>query len=61
MHTTVMFAAAICASKSRSAAAICTAAAEYGLAAHWAYKQADQPDGQAGWIRDLVEILETSA
>ncbi len=35
-------------------------AAEYGLAAHWAYKQEDQPDGQAGWLRDLIEILETS-
>ncbi|MCC2601653.1 RelA/SpoT family protein [Sphingopyxis yananensis] len=35
---------------------------EYGLAAHWAYKQGGaQPDGQAGWIRDLLEILETSS
>jgi len=33
---------------------------EQGLAAHWAYKQEDNPDGQAGWIRDLIEILETS-
>ncbi|WP_187335455.1 RelA/SpoT family protein [Novosphingopyxis iocasae] len=33
---------------------------EFGLAAHWGYKQQEQPDGQAGWIRDLVEILETS-
>jgi GTP diphosphokinase / guanosine-3',5'-bis(diphosphate) 3'-diphosphatase len=33
---------------------------EFGLAAHWAYKQSDAPDGQAGWIRDLIEILETS-
>ena len=33
---------------------------EFGLAAHWAYKQSDKPDGQAGWIRDLIEILETS-
>ena len=31
---------------------------EYGLAAHWAYKQGARPDGQAGWIRDLVEILD---
>lgn len=31
---------------------------EFGLAAHWAYKQNDQPDGQAGWIRDLIEILD---
>ncbi|HEY9091252.1 bifunctional (p)ppGpp synthetase/guanosine-3',5'-bis(diphosphate) 3'-pyrophosphohydrolase [Parasphingorhabdus sp.] len=32
---------------------------EFGLAAHWAYKQGGaQPDGQAGWIRDLIEILE---
>lgn len=34
---------------------------EFGLAAHWAYKQDDaRPDGQAGWLRDLVEILEQS-
>ncbi len=34
---------------------------EYGLAAHWAYKQNNTaPDGQAGWLRDLVEILEQS-
>ncbi|QJB70847.1 RelA/SpoT family protein [Parasphingorhabdus halotolerans] len=31
---------------------------EFGLAAHWAYKQGKQPDGQAGWIRDLIEILD---
>lgn len=35
--------------------------AEVGLAAHWAYKQGDQAEeGQAGWIRDLVEILDTA-
>ncbi|AGH50069.1 MULTISPECIES: RelA/SpoT family protein [Sphingomonadales] len=35
------------------------AQAEYGLAAHWAYKQGNgQPDAQANWIRDLLEILE---
>jgi len=33
---------------------------EFGLAAHWAYKQGGKPDGQVGWVRDLVEILETS-
>ncbi|MET0362430.1 MAG: bifunctional (p)ppGpp synthetase/guanosine-3',5'-bis(diphosphate) 3'-pyrophosphohydrolase [Sphingobium sp.] len=34
---------------------------EFGLAAHWAYKQHNEaPDGQAGWLRDLVEILEQS-
>lgn len=33
---------------------------EHGFAAHWAYKHADKPDGQAGWLRDLIEILETS-
>jgi GTP diphosphokinase / guanosine-3',5'-bis(diphosphate) 3'-diphosphatase len=32
---------------------------EFGFAAHWAYKQGGAaPDGQAGWIRDLIEILE---
>ncbi|PZO90632.1 MAG: bifunctional (p)ppGpp synthetase/guanosine-3',5'-bis(diphosphate) 3'-pyrophosphohydrolase [Sphingomonas sanxanigenens] len=37
------------------------AEAEYGLAAHWAYKQSShKPDSQAGWIRDLVEILENA-
>src|SRR3546814_4955128 len=31
----------------------------FGFAAHWAYKQGGSaPDGQAGWIRDLIEILE---
>ncbi len=34
---------------------------EFGLAAHWAYKQGGtRPDGQAGWIRDLIEILDTA-
>lgn len=34
---------------------------EYGLAAHWAYKQGGvQPDEQVGWLRDLVEILDAS-
>ncbi|AKM11723.1 RelA/SpoT family protein [Croceicoccus naphthovorans] len=35
---------------------------EFGLAAHWAYKQrGDGPDGQVGWLRDLIEILDTAA
>ncbi|RYD58039.1 MAG: bifunctional (p)ppGpp synthetase/guanosine-3',5'-bis(diphosphate) 3'-pyrophosphohydrolase [Sphingomonadales bacterium] len=35
------------------------AQAEFGLAAHWAYKQdAVRPDTQVSWIRDLIEILE---
>jgi len=36
------------------------AQAEYGLAAHWAYKQAGtaKPDTQISWIRDLIEILD---
>jgi len=34
---------------------------EFGLAAHWAYKQRGaKPDGQAAWIRDLIEILDTA-
>jgi len=41
------------------------AQAEFGLAAHWAYKQGGattgfRPDTQADWIRDLVEILDTA-
>lgn len=37
------------------------AQAEFGLAAHWAYKQdAVRPDTQVSWIRDLVEILDTA-
>lgn len=37
------------------------AQAEYGLAAHWAYKQEEsRPDGQVRWIRDLIEILENA-
>lgn len=38
---------------------------EFGLAAHWAYKQGGgsgniKPDGQVGWLRDLIEILDTA-
>ena len=33
---------------------------EFGLAAHWAYKQGDTPDGQVGWLRDLIEIVDAS-
>ncbi|MBB3954982.1 RelA/SpoT family protein [Novosphingobium sediminicola] len=34
---------------------------EYGLAAHWSYKQGGVvPDTQVGWLRDLVEVLEAS-
>ena len=33
---------------------------EFGLAAHWAYKQQDKPDGQVGWLRDLIEIVDAS-
>ncbi|PTQ10714.1 bifunctional (p)ppGpp synthetase/guanosine-3',5'-bis(diphosphate) 3'-pyrophosphohydrolase [Sphingomonas oleivorans] len=36
------------------------AQAEYGVAAHWAYKQgiSYQPEGRTSWIKDLVEILD---
>ena len=34
---------------------------EFGLAAHWAYKQGGaRPDGQVGWLRDLIEIVDSS-
>ncbi len=33
---------------------------EFGLAAHWAYKQDDKPDGAVGWLRDLIEIVDAS-
>lgn len=33
---------------------------EFGLAAHWAYKQGSRPDGQVGWLRDLIEIVDHS-
>ncbi|TIX49799.1 RelA/SpoT family protein [Alteraurantiacibacter aquimixticola] len=33
---------------------------EFGLAAHWAYKQAGRPDGEVGWLRDLIEIVDAS-
>ena len=33
---------------------------EFGLAAHWAYKQGDRPDGEVGWLRDLIEIVDAS-
>ena len=37
------------------------AQAEYGLAAHWAYKQSQgQTDTQVRWIRDLIEILDNA-
>ncbi len=26
----------------------------------WAYKQGDRPDGQVGWLRDLIEIVDAS-
>ncbi|WP_379545774.1 RelA/SpoT family protein [Qipengyuania sp. DSG2-2] len=32
----------------------------FGLAAHWAYKQADDHDGQVAWLRDLIEIVDAS-
>jgi GTP pyrophosphokinase len=31
---------------------------EFGLAAHWAYKQDGKADGQVAWLRDLIEIVE---
>ncbi len=34
---------------------------EFGLAAHWAYKQGERPDGQVGWLRDLIEIVDASS
>lgn len=59
VHTTIMFA-----KNMRVEVQIRSAemhrASEYGLAAHWGYKQSERPDGQAGWLRDLIEILETS-
>lgn len=36
------------------------AEADFGLAAHWTYKQAERHDAQVSWIRDLVEILDTA-
>ncbi|HEX4846927.1 MAG TPA: bifunctional (p)ppGpp synthetase/guanosine-3',5'-bis(diphosphate) 3'-pyrophosphohydrolase [Novosphingobium sp.] len=33
---------------------------EFGLAAHWAYKHGARPDGQVGWLRDLIEIVDAS-
>ncbi|MGI8944003.1 MAG: RelA/SpoT family protein [Qipengyuania sp.] len=33
---------------------------EFGYAAHWAYKQGERPDGQVGWLRDLIEIVDAS-
>ena len=33
---------------------------EFGYAAHWAYKQGAMPDGQVGWLRDLIEIVDAS-
>jgi GTP pyrophosphokinase len=34
---------------------------EYGLAAHWSYKQGGvRTDGQIAWLRDLIEIVDAS-
>jgi GTP diphosphokinase / guanosine-3',5'-bis(diphosphate) 3'-diphosphatase len=34
---------------------------EFGLAAHWAYKQGGtRPDGEVGWLRDLIEIVDST-
>ncbi|MEP3050830.1 MAG: bifunctional (p)ppGpp synthetase/guanosine-3',5'-bis(diphosphate) 3'-pyrophosphohydrolase [Erythrobacter sp.] len=33
---------------------------EFGLAAHWAYKQGDRADGEVAWLRDLIEIVDAS-
>jgi len=34
---------------------------EYGLAAHWAYKQGGvRPDSAVAWLRDLIEIVDSS-
>ena len=34
---------------------------EYGLAAHWSYKQGGvRPDGEVRWLRDLIEIVDAS-
>ncbi len=59
IHTTIMFA-----KNMRVEVQIRSAemhrSSEHGFAAHWAYKQDNKPDGQAGWLRDLIEILETS-
>ena len=35
--------------------------AEFGVAAHWAYKDKVKAGNQTSWIRDLVEILDTAA
>ena len=38
------------------------AEAEFGLAAHWAYKEGRaRADADHSWIRDLIEILDTAA
>lgn len=59
IHTTIMFA-----KNMRVEVQIRSAemhrSSEHGFAAHWAYKSDERPDGQAGWLRDLIEILETS-
>lgn len=59
LHTTIMYADTM-----RVEVQIRSAdmhrSSEFGLAAHWSYKQQAQPDGKAGWIRDLIEILDSS-
>ena len=36
------------------------AEAEFGVAAHWAYKEKVKAGNQTSWIRDLVEILDNA-
>lgn len=59
IHTTILFAKNMRVEVQIRSKAM-HSSSEFGFAAHWAYKQEDRPDGQAGWIRDLIEILETS-
>jgi GTP diphosphokinase / guanosine-3',5'-bis(diphosphate) 3'-diphosphatase len=59
IHTTILFAQNMRV-EVQIRSRIMHEASEFGLAAHWAYKQAGEADGQAGWIRDLIEILDTS-
>ena len=59
IHTTIMFAKNMRVEVQVRSAEM-HRSSEHGFAAHWAYKQDDKPDGQAGWLRDLIEILETS-
>ena len=64
LHTTVRGPVAACRSRSRSAPGRCTARPQYGIAAHWRYKEGGkQAKGAAdlAWLGQMLEWLKDMA